>query len=64
MSRGTQVKVTDIDFPSEYEVKVIKDDYVLVSDGTCQITGTQVWFNKDGTPKTHVITVKYDQEQT
>ncbi len=58
----TVVNVADIADLDDTEEKVITDDYVLVSDGTCKVTHTQLYFNKDGSPKTHVITVKYNQE--
>ncbi|HEY2088539.1 MAG TPA: hypothetical protein VGH54_21290 [Mycobacterium sp.] len=48
---GTKVTAEDLD-TGESESHEIRDNYVLTTDGECQVTHTQV----SGT--THVITVK------
>lgn len=51
---GTRVTAQSVDNPAETESRVIKDDYNLICDGDCYISGIQA-YPKSGT---HVITVK------
>lgn len=51
---GTRVTAESLDGEDELLVRVIKDDYNLVTDGDCEVTGIQVY---PGTG-THVITVR------
>lgn len=50
---GTRVTAVEIVDPGEPQSIEITDDYVIVADGTAQVTGVQVYANG-----THVITVK------
>jgi hypothetical protein len=53
---GTEVTALD-PVTLARETTEIEDNYVLITDGRCHVTHTQVTQAKDGT-QTHVITVK------
>lgn len=53
-SGGTRVTAQSVDDPDDTASRVIVDDYNLVCDGDCYVSGIQV-HPKTGT---HVITVK------
>lgn len=50
--KGTKVTAEDLD-SGDTEIRVIHDNYVLVTDGDCHLAGVQK--HEDGT---HVITVR------
>lgn len=50
--KGIRVVVKDLETGDRYEA-TIKDDYVLICDGTCYLDGTQASANG-----THVLTIK------
>lgn len=50
---GTRVTAVEITDPGKPQTVEITDDYVVIADGTAQVTGVQVHSNG-----THVITVK------
>jgi len=53
---GTEVTALD-PMTLQRETIEIEDNYVLITDGRCHVTHTQVIQAKDGS-QTHVITVK------
>lgn len=53
MTAGTRVTAVDIEHPDANESTVIVNDYVLITDGSAQMTRVQRYSNG-----THVITVK------
>ena len=52
---GTAVTARDL-ATGESETNEIRDDYVIVTDGRCYVSGTTVYANG-----THVITVKKER---
>jgi len=52
-SRGTRVTATEVDHPEITESRVIKDDYCIIVDGECYISGIQVY----PATGTHIITI-------
>lgn len=56
-SKGIRVTATDLDDPAESGSRDIRNDYVLITAGSCEVTSVQVFNKADGT-STHQVTIK------